>query len=207
MGASNLVSDAELLAAVTAEFTALADQLDKIPAADWDTPSLCERWRIREVVAHMTMPARYSTEQVMAELEECEGDFTRVSDRIASRDAELPTSTLVANLRDETLHQWTPPGGERAGALNHAVIHALDATVPLGLRREAPDEALRTVLDGLTSGGAHQHFGFDIEGLALRATDMDWSHGTGKPVSGAAGDLALFICGRTLPPGRIQGDL
>ena len=27
--------------------------------AVWDAPSLCEGWRTREVVAHMTMPARY----------------------------------------------------------------------------------------------------------------------------------------------------
>ena len=42
----------------------------------WDAPSLCEGWRTREVVAHMTMPARYSGPAFMAELEAAGGDFT-----------------------------------------------------------------------------------------------------------------------------------
>ncbi len=207
MSASEGDTDATLRAAVATEYLALADQLDTLSDAAWDTPSLCEGWRVREVVAHMTMPVRYSTEQFMAELTECEGDFTRLSNRIASRDAELPTSTLVANLRDDTLHEWTPPGGSRLGALNHAVIHGLDATVPLGLKRGAPEESVRVVLDGLTAGGAHEYFGFDIEGAELQATDMDWSFGSGTPVRGSAADLALHICGRVLPQGRMQSEV
>ncbi len=204
MSATEGGTDAALQAAVKTEYLSLADQLDTLSDAAWDTPSLCEGWRVREVIAHVTMPARYSTEQFMAELRECEGDFTRLSNRVASRDAELPTSTLVANLRDDTLHEWTPPGGGRLGALNHAVIHGLDATVPLGLKRGAQEESVRVVLEGLTAGGAHEYFGFDIQGLELQATDLDWSFGSGDLVRGSAADLALLICGRVLPPGRIQ---
>ena len=195
----------DLEAAVATEFVALADRLDPLPEPGWDTPSLCAGWRVREVVAHMTMPVRYSTEQFMAELRECDGDFTRLSDRVAARDAALPVSALVGNLRDEALHRWVPPGGGQAGALNHVVIHGLDITVPLGVDR-APDERLRAVLDDLTTGGTHAHFGVDAAGMALRATDMDWGFGSGTPVTGAAGDLTLLLCGRRLPAGRIAGD-
>jgi hypothetical protein len=113
----------------------------------------------------------------------------------------------VGNLRDEMLHHWTPLGGGIPGALNHVVIHGLDITVPLGVRRRSPDEALRVVLDGLTRGGIHAHFGFDLDGLSLRATDMDWRFGSGTEISGAAEDLALLMCGRKLPAGRIHGEL
>ena len=58
----------------------------------WDTPSLCAGWRVRDVVAHMTMPARYSQEEFMAELSRCEFDFTRLSNEVASRDAGRRTS-------------------------------------------------------------------------------------------------------------------
>ena len=57
----------------------------------WDAPSLCEKWRTREVVAHVTMPARYDGPAFMAELEAAGGDFTRLSDAIAARDGALPT--------------------------------------------------------------------------------------------------------------------
>ncbi len=197
-------TDIDLQSAVTAEFLALADLLDQLPDSGWDIPSLCEGWRVREVVAHLTMPVRYSPEQFGAQLRDCGGDFTRLSNVVADRDAALPVSTLLADLRDGVMHQWTPPGGGQAGALNHVVIHGLDITVPLGASRRPPDPSIRSVLDNLTQGGTHAHFGFDLDGLRLETTDMDWAFGSGTPVRGAAGDLALLVCGRTLPPGRIS---
>ena len=74
----------------------------------------------------------------MEELRRCDFDFSRLSNQIAARDAELPAAELVANLRDDSMHHWTPPGGGYAGALNHVVIHGLDVTVPLGVPRSAP---------------------------------------------------------------------
>ncbi len=75
------------------------------------------------------------------------------------------------------------------------------------MSRRATDETIRAVLDNLTEGGAYAHFGFDLAGVGLRATDIDWSHGSGTPISGAAEDLALLVCGRRLPPGRIKGHI
>lgn len=196
----------DLQAFVTADYLTLAALLDELPDARWDTPSLCEGWRVREVVAHLTMPVRYPMDRFMAELRECDGDFTRLSNRVAARDSGLPTQRLVEDLRDETMHGWTPPGGGQLGALNHVVIHSLDMTVPLGVARCSTDQSLRVVLDDLTLGGTHAHFGFDLDGLRLRATDIDWSFGSGRPVTGPGEALALLICGRKLPPGRIDDE-
>lgn len=200
-----MTNDADLQPAVAAEFVALADLLDSATDAQWDTPSLCEGWRVREVIAHMTMAARYSEEEFMAELRRCGFDFSRLSNQIAARDAELPTSELVANLRADVMHHWTPPGGGYHGALNHVVIHGLDATVPLGVPRRSPDETIRVVLDDLTEGGGHAHFGTSIKGRTLQAANLDWSHGSGPALRGAAEDLALVLCGRTIPAGRLEG--
>jgi hypothetical protein len=48
-------------------------------------------------------------------------------------------------------------------------------------------------------------FGADLSGIELRAQDMDWTLGSGAPLTGAASDLLLVLCGRTLPPGRLAG--
>jgi uncharacterized protein (TIGR03083 family) len=138
------MTDDHLQSLVAADFMTLADRLEALPPDRWDVPSLCELWRVREVVAHMTMPARYSEEAFMAELRDCEFDFTRVSNKVASRDAQLPTAELLGNLRDEVLHRWQPPVGGVQGALNHVVIHALDVTVPLGEPRCSPDATMKT---------------------------------------------------------------
>jgi uncharacterized protein (TIGR03083 family) len=199
-----MTNDAGLQPAVAAEFLALAELLDPLSDAQWDTPSLCAGWRVREVVAHMTMAARYPEDKFMAELRRHDFDFGRLSNEIASRDAGLPTSELVANLRSEIMQRWTPPGGGYHGALNHVVIHGLDVTVPLGVPRRSPDDTIRIILEDLTQGGVHEHFGTNIEGRSLQATDLDWSYGSGPAVRGAAEDLALMLCGRNLPAGRIE---
>lgn len=200
-----MTDEAELQEMVAAEYLALADVLGSVSETEWDTPSLCEGWRVREVVAHMTMPARYDNEAFMAELRARDFDFGRLSNEVAARDGQLPTAQLVANLRDDTLLRWQPPGGGYHGALNHVVIHSLDATVPLGAARRPPDATMRVLLDDLTTGGGHGHFGTDLSGRQLQASDLDWSYGSGPALKGSAAALALTLCGRKLPAGQLDG--
>jgi uncharacterized protein (TIGR03083 family) len=199
------MDDADLQPVVAAEFVAVADLLESATDEQWDTPSLCAGWRVREVIAHVTIAARYSEEEFMAELRRCECDFGRLSNEIAGRDAGLPVGELVAGLRSEVMQHWAPPGGGYHRALIHVVIHGLDVTVPLGVSRRSPDDTIRIVLDDLTAGGVHERFGTGIEGRSLQATDLHWSYGSGPAVRGQAEDLALILCGRTIPAGRIEG--
>jgi uncharacterized protein (TIGR03083 family) len=187
----------DLAGQVAAAFDALADALAPLDDAAWDTPSLCAGWRVREVVAHVTMPARYDQPAYLAELELAAGDFTTLSETIARRDAALPSGTLVEQLRGRDLQQWTPPGGGELGALTHVVVHGLDATMPLGLGRPFTDEAMCRVLDGLVAGG-HRHFGVVLPDR-LQTTDLAWEHGTGAALRGSAADLVLRLTGRTVP--------
>ena len=197
--------DAYLQPTVATELTSLADLLDTVSDAQWDTASLCAGWRVREVVAHMTMAARYQQEQFMAELQRCGFDFTRLSNEVAARDAGLPTDELTANLRSAVMQHWAPPGGGYHGALNHAVIHGLDVTVPLDVPRLSSDDTIRVVLHDLTQGDLHARFGVDVAGRRLQATDLDWAFGDGPLLRGAAADLALTLAGRALPAGRLEG--
>lgn len=202
---TEVTDDASLQPTVAAEFLRLADLLDAASDAQWDTASLCAGWRVREVVAHLTMAARYSQEQFMAELQRCGFDFTRLSNEIAARDASVPTDELIKNLRSEVMQHWAPPGGGYHGALNHVVIHGLDVTVPLNAPRLPPDETIRVILDDLTRGDGTVRFGVDFAGRRLQATDLDWSFGEGPVLRGAAADLALTVCRRALPTGRLDG--
>ena len=191
---------------ITAERQDLADLLGALPQERWDAPTLCAGWRVRELVAHVTMPFRYSGARFAAELIRSGGRFGAMADRCARRDAaRIPAAGLLASLCQNVANPWKPPGGGLAGALTHDVIHGLDVTVPLGLERRVPQERLRVVLAAITEQGSLKHFGTDLDGIGLRADDMDWSFGSGEPVSGHAQDLALAVCGRRLPPGRLHG--
>jgi uncharacterized protein (TIGR03083 family) len=183
----------------------LSDLLASLREDQWDAPTLCEGWRVREVVAHMTMPYRMSAPRFLTEMVRARGRFNTMADRSARRDtARLTSADLLASLRDNITHPWKPPGGGEVGALSHDVIHGLDVTVGLGLDRQVPLDRLTLVLDAMTTKNV-TYFGVDLAGVALEATDLDWRMGDGTPVRGRAQDLLLLVCGRRLPAGLLDG--
>lgn len=192
--------------AIAAERTELAELLEHLPEADWQAPSLCAGWRVREVAAHMSSGFRSSRSQVLRELLRARGNLHRMTDHCARRDAAaLSTTEIAAALRDNAHHPWKPPVGGLPAALGHDVVHGLDITVALGHERRVPEERVRVLLNGITPRSA-KFFGADLGGVTLRADDLDWSYGAGAPVSGAAQDLLLVAFGRRLPPGRLGGE-
>ncbi len=189
---------------IAAERAELAGVLTALPAARWDDPTLCAGWRVREVVAHITMPFRYSGRRFAFELARSRGKFNAMADRCARRDAAVMSpDELAAALRSNAGHPWKPPGGGYQGALTHDVIHGLDITEALGLGRRVPEDRLGVVLPNLATRKTAGYFGVDLSGLELRACDTGWTFGSGAAVTGTAQDLALFLSGRELPPGRL----
>ena len=191
---------------ITAERTEVAKMLAGLPAPRWNEPTLCAGWRVREVVAHITMPFRYSRSRFVLELAKSRGKFNEMADRCARRDAAaMSPGELAEALRSNANHPWQPPGGGQIGALTHDVIHGLDITEALGLGQRGPQDRLGVVLPNLVTPKALGFFGVDLSGVELRAADTGWTFGSGRPVTGTAQDLALFLCGRKLPPGRLEG--
>ncbi|MHB1777141.1 MAG: maleylpyruvate isomerase family mycothiol-dependent enzyme [Acidimicrobiales bacterium] len=191
----------DLQSFVAPTYYGLADLLAASPAETWDASSLCTNWRVRHVIAHVTMPARFTPEQFRSEMEAAGGDFTVFSDTVAARDASLPVADHVDALRSAQLHAWEPPGGGAAGALSHAVIHSLDVTIALDRPAVAPNDALAAVLDQLTAANG-AHFGVDLTGVRFEAADTDWAWGSGDAMRADSGLLVALLSGRTLPDGR-----
>jgi uncharacterized protein (TIGR03083 family) len=196
------------MAELAAGYRALADLLQSAGPAEWDAPSLCAGWRTREVVAHMTMPARYDGPAFMAELQASGGDFTDLSNRVAARDGALPVAALLADLRSPVLHTWQPPGGGEEGALVHCIVHTLDIVEGVPLDHRLPATSIRPVLGLVVSEGTGTPnlFGVDLSDVELRADDLEWSCGSGALVTGPAQALVLLACGRLLPQGRLGGE-
>ncbi|MFJ8211232.1 maleylpyruvate isomerase family mycothiol-dependent enzyme [Streptomyces sp. NPDC096033] len=195
----------QVRAAIAAERRELADLLDGLRADQWGGQSLCAGWRVREVAAHMSTGFRLSLPATLRELAAARGNLHRMTDRVARRDAATHSTTALARfLRDNADHPWTPPVGGLVAALGHDVVHGLDITVALGLDRRVPEERLRILLDAIRPSTL-KFFGADLDGVRLCAEDLDWSYGSGVPVSGTAQDLLLLAYGRRLPDGRLRG--
>jgi uncharacterized protein (TIGR03083 family) len=199
------MTTADLMPTVTAQRPAFGDVLEDLSDADWETPSLCAGWRVREFVAHLTMPFRYSTPRFLGEMIRSRGNFARLADRIARRDAQAPIGTLLDGWRTNENHPWKPPGGGLKGALTHDVVHGMDITVPLGIELPVSEQALRIVLENATSPLSLKHFGLDLTGIRLEADDLDWAFGDGEPLRGGPRSLLLVLMDRRLPDRLLSG--
>lgn len=190
---------------IAAERRKLAEVLGGLSATQWQAPSLCAGWTVAHVVAHLTMPFRISEREYALGMEKARGQFSEFSDDVASRDSQLPQAELVAALRDNAENPWQPPGGGYEGALSHDIIHGLDITWPLSIEYPIPGQAMITVLDLVVGQGGRSLFGFALDGIELRASDLGWSFGTGAPLTGQSRDLLLLLAGRTIPHDQFSG--
>jgi uncharacterized protein (TIGR03083 family) len=195
----------DLMPTISAERRAFGDVLDGLSESDWNAPSLCSGWRVREVVAHMTMPFRYTAPRFLGEMVRSRGNFARMADRVARRDAQAPIGTLLDGWRTNEDHPWKPPGGGRMGALTHDVVHGLDITIPLGIEHPVREQALHVVLDHATTPLSLKHSGLDLTGIRLEADDLDWGFGDGEPLRGRARYLLLVLMDRRLPAESLSG--
>jgi uncharacterized protein (TIGR03083 family) len=192
------MNDDELFAETVAQRTALVRLLEGLSEQDWDRASLCQGWRIREVVAHLTMPYRHSVASILAAMVRSRGKFDVAADRLARSDAAAQSSSdLLDCLRRNVDHRWKPPGGGQLGAVSHDVIHGLDITEVLGVPSVSPPPRLAEVLNSPKLARA---FKVDLTPYRLIATDADYTHGDGQSVQLPAKDLLLILTGRRRPP-------
>jgi uncharacterized protein (TIGR03083 family) len=193
-------------AEIAAQRAELAEMLAGLAPEQWDAPTLCAGWRVREVVAHVTYPFRASLPRFLMDFARAGADFDRMADRVARRDAAASSARLLAAVRDNVEHPWSPPGGGPVGALSHDVIHGLDVTLALFPERTVPAGRMSVVLGGMTPRSIG-YFGTDLSGVRLVATDLEWTFGDGEPLHGRAQDLLMVVCGRRLPRGLLTGAL
>ena len=178
-----------------AERARLAALMEQFGPEEWGSSSLCAGWRVREVVAHVTMPFRTAPLQFVVGMARAPFSFGRYADRVARADTTaMSDDELLAQLQANLRHPWQPPGGGVAGALSHDVIHGLDITEPLGLPAP-PAERIALVLRSATPRSI-AYFGADLRGTRLVATDADVSVGDGDLLRMPAKDILLVVTGR-----------
>lgn len=188
-------TDTDIVSETRAERARLVSVLENLDPDQWAGPSLCAGWRVREVVAHLTMPFRNSPLRFMGGMVRAGFSFDRYADRAARIDTKaMSDDELLALLRTNIRHPWRPPGGGAVGALGHDVIHGLDITVPLALP-SPPLERIALVLRHSTSRSL-KYFGALGDGKRLVATDVDLTVGEGSPVRMPVTEILRMLTGR-----------
>ena len=187
-------------AVVDRERRELADLLEGLSDEQWDVPSLCAGWRVRDVAAHLTLahmgPGRAAVEAVRAR-----GSFDAMVRDTALRRARAPRQELVLALRAMVGSRRRAPGISPLEPLLDVLVHGQDVTLPLGLQRAVPLDAATTVATRVWTAGWPLSRAFSarrrLQGLQLVADDVDWSVGDGPRVEGPVEALLLVLTGRT----------
>jgi uncharacterized protein (TIGR03083 family) len=181
--------------AIDAERQSLADLFDDLSPAEWETPSLCAGWRVRDVAAHLTLSQMGALPATVA-LARAGGSFNRMIRDTARRQARLPTSRYAELLRAMAGSRRKAPGVTDLEPLIDVLVHGQDIAVPLGRRRVVPPGAAVAAADRIWPNLFPFRAERRLRGFAFAATDADWTAGHGLPIEGPIGALLLLFTGR-----------
>jgi len=182
----------------------LAAQLAQLAPADWDTPSLCAGWRARDVVAHLTLPARFSPLGGLGGLIRSGFSLDMYIQQDAIRRGSAPVAEVLAAYRAAIPYQSVPPKRRPANVLADLAIHMQDIRRAIGLPWSFDPEVLTTV-----ASTVHADAGLGVPtrmaGLHLRSTDTTWDAGDGAEVTGPLEALVLAMAGRPAVASELDG--
>jgi hypothetical protein len=90
----------------------LARLLEGLSDTEWEQPSLCLGWRVRDVAAHVAVAAQVpGLASMLADGIRARGSFHRLNHDIAVRHAASPTRDIVAELRTYADSRRAPSSG------------------------------------------------------------------------------------------------
>jgi uncharacterized protein (TIGR03083 family) len=194
---------------VGATVSAIADLLAGLTPEQWETPSLCDGWRVRDVAGHLVWRLGSSNRDLLGSAARAYlGHHLRPGraiDDLSRAEARADPEQLVARLREIAAAKTAGLGRGGITELTEAVVHGLDLARPLGL----------TLPLHATAGGAVALRRSLIAPVGIRAvlrtrrlvaTDAEWTVGYGDPLRSNAEELILFLFGRgplpaDTPPG------
>jgi uncharacterized protein (TIGR03083 family) len=180
---------------IAGERGALADDLAGLRTEQWATGSLCEAWTVEQVLAHMTSTAQMTPPKFFAGFMVSGFNFPKFAeDGIQTHLGATPAETLERFSKQQ--HSTKSPPGPKVTWLGETLIHSEDIRRPLGIAHDHPADAVRQVMDFYKNSDTLIRAKSRIAGLSLRATDSDWSHGSGPLVEGPAMSLLMAMTGR-----------
>lgn len=182
-----------VLALAQAEREDLAAFLATLALDQWDAPSLCAGWRVRDVVAHIVSYEGLGLGGLASRL--VSGRL--VPDRINAVGVEAlrqqQPDELIALLREHSRPSGLTAGFGGRIALLDGLIHHQDIRRALGLQRTIPADRLRAALPFALVAPPIKAL-WHIRGVTVVATDIGWSGGAGPEAHGT-GEAVLMVMG------------
>ncbi|MGH1490212.1 MAG: maleylpyruvate isomerase family mycothiol-dependent enzyme [Acidimicrobiales bacterium] len=196
---------ADVRAMTRAEGEAVVAYLREMPADAWDRTTVCDPWAVGHLVAHLTALGN----QTMGNFAK---GFIRSGfsfDKFVNRDMQQylvgSPQERIDRLEDSVKSPSTPDRLKEI-ALGEMMCHGEDIRQALGDRGQHSPAHVSQVGPMYVEAKAPLNGKMRAAGLSFRATDGDWSHGSGPEVTGPGMDLLCAIVGRPYALDHLEGD-
>ncbi|GAA2099266.1 maleylpyruvate isomerase family mycothiol-dependent enzyme [Microlunatus panaciterrae] len=175
----------------------IADLLETLSPAEWESASLCAGWRVRDVAGHLALVPTITTWQMIAAAPRAGFNPNRINTLLARRAGSVPPQRIVTKLRDHADDRTTARALDTRNSLFDVIVHSQDLAIPLRRDFPVPVDYTRQGLERVWAMGWPFNASRRLAGRRLTATDTDWSVGAGPEVRGSALSLLLLMTGRT----------
>jgi uncharacterized protein (TIGR03083 family) len=202
-----------LWAAIDDQRSRTADLLASLTPEQWQHPSLCDGWTVRDVGAHLTLQQQRIRDiaalvarnpQLLRSV-----GLNRTIHDSAVIQARLPTDEIVGRIRAMIGSRKHNSFVSRFETLTDILVHGQDIAIPLGADLEmltpATAVAASRVWDTRAAWFSSVFKRLPLDGYRLTATDTDWARGQGPEVSGPIGAILLLMTGRAVALERLAG--
>lgn len=195
--------------------TRTADLLERLPAEQWDHPSLCQGWTVRHVAAHLTLQQQ-ALRDVMAFIARHPRMLRSVTLNATIHDSAVLQAQLLSD-QEIIARIRAMIGSRRHNAfvtpletLTDILVHGQDIARPLGLdlpmRPAASELAATRRWDTRGTWLAAVNRRLPLDDYRLSATDTSWTRGQGPDVAGPICALLLLLTGRDVALEQLAGD-
>jgi uncharacterized protein (TIGR03083 family) len=203
------MDDTEVWSAVDRRRHAIVVLLTSLSPSEWDTPSLCDGWTVRDVAAHLTMPLLGMRQLVGLALRHPGGTNHVIREGSIELARRYDTDQLTARLAQLVGVHRPIPGLTCRESLIDAIGHTLDMCIPLARDVAIPPvevaEAANQVLSYHGNRNSKVFRALPLTQFRFAATDHAWSTGSGPDITGTMSDLFLLLTGRTVRIGYLGG--
>lgn len=173
----------------------LVELLEGLSPDQWEAPTLCERWRVRDVVAHVLAYEDLGPRDVGTVLVRGRLRFDRMNDLALERFRHATPADLLERARTHTVPSGLTAMMGAGIALTDGMVHQQDVRRPLGLPRRIDPDRLRFVLRFAATSPALLGL-WQTRGVRVVAEDVDWATGRGPEARGTGEQVLMVMAGR-----------
>jgi uncharacterized protein (TIGR03083 family) len=181
---------------------ALAGILRTLTPDQWETPSLCAGWRVRDVAAHVISSPQLTLVEVLKVLPGIWRGYDGMIGHDVLRRGRATPEEILEQFEQFAGMRRAPAVTTHVEPLLDVLVHTQDIVRPLGIEHAMPSEAAAVAAD---RARLLRMPGRRVRALRLVATDVDWSRGSGQVIEGPMEELLILCAGRQPRWDRLSG--